>query len=88
MTFTGRGGSNPPSDTPTTSEDTRSPGSHCRPPGLHIAPELPRGLEESACSHILQAVLLRTTEKDGYRWVECAGCESGWQVPYYAESVG
>jgi hypothetical protein len=34
-------------------------------------------------------VLLRTTEKDGYWWVECAGCESGWQVPFYAqESVG
>jgi hypothetical protein len=34
-------------------------------------------------------VLLRTTEKDGYWWVECAGCESGWQVPFYAqERVG
>jgi hypothetical protein len=34
-------------------------------------------------------VLLRTTEKDGYWWVECAGCESGWQVPFYApESAG
>jgi hypothetical protein len=26
---------------------------------------------------------------DGYWWVECAGCESGWQVPFYAqERVG
>jgi hypothetical protein len=34
-------------------------------------------------------VLLRITEKDGYWWVECAGCESGWQVPFYAhERVG
>jgi len=34
-------------------------------------------------------VLLRTTEKDGYWWVECAGCEGGWQVPFYAqERVG
>jgi hypothetical protein len=33
-------------------------------------------------------VLLRVTEKDGYWWCECAGCQSGWQVPYYAESVG
>jgi hypothetical protein len=34
-------------------------------------------------------VLLRITENDGYWWVECAGCESGWQVPFYArERVG
>jgi hypothetical protein len=34
-------------------------------------------------------VLLRITEKDGYWWVECAGCEGGWQVPFYAqERVG
>jgi hypothetical protein len=34
-------------------------------------------------------VLLRITEKDGYWWVECAGCESGWHVPFYAqERVG
>jgi hypothetical protein len=31
----------------------------------------------------------KITEKDGYSWVECAGCEGGWQVPQYAkESVG
>jgi hypothetical protein len=23
-----------------------------------------------------------------YWWVECGTCECGWQVPYYAESVG
>jgi hypothetical protein len=23
-----------------------------------------------------------------YQWVSCAGCEVGWQVPLYAESVG
>jgi hypothetical protein len=34
-------------------------------------------------------VLLRITEKVDYWWVECAGCESGWQVPFYAqERVG
>jgi hypothetical protein len=34
-------------------------------------------------------VLLRTTEKDGYWRVECADCESGWQVTFYAqEKVG
>jgi hypothetical protein len=34
-------------------------------------------------------VLLRVTEKDSYWWVECAGCEGGWQVPFYAqESAG
>ena len=21
---------------------------------------------------------------EGYHWVECGGCEAGWQVPYYA----
>jgi hypothetical protein len=23
-----------------------------------------------------------------YSWVECGSCAVGWQVPYYAESVG
>jgi hypothetical protein len=32
--------------------------------------------------------VLRVTDKDGYAWVECSACETGWQVPYYAESVG
>jgi hypothetical protein len=35
----------------------------------------------------LRAVL-RVTPKDGYDWVECNACDIGWQVPYYAESVG
>ena len=25
---------------------------------------------------------------EGYDWVECGSCGAGWQVPYYAESVG
>jgi hypothetical protein len=25
---------------------------------------------------------------EGYDWVECGACGAGWQVPYYAESVG
>jgi hypothetical protein len=31
--------------------------------------------------------LLKVTDKDSYAWVECGDCGSGWQVPYYAESV-
>ena len=32
---------------------------------------------------------LRVQEREGYWWVECATCDYGWQVPYYAaESVG
>jgi hypothetical protein len=34
-------------------------------------------------------VLLKVTEKDGYWWCQCGGCEIGWQVPFYAqERVG
>lgn len=36
---------------------------------------------------MLRAVL-RVTPKDGYNWIECNACGFGWQVPYYAESVG
>jgi hypothetical protein len=25
---------------------------------------------------------------EGYDWVECGSFDTGWQVPYYAESVG
>ena len=25
---------------------------------------------------------------EGYDWVECGGCGAGWQVPYFAKSVG
>jgi hypothetical protein len=32
--------------------------------------------------------ILRVTDKDGYSWVQCNSCEAGWQVRYYAESVG
>ena len=28
--------------------------------------------------------ILRFHDRDGYWWVECATCEYGWQVPYYA----
>ncbi len=27
---------------------------------------------------------LQVTDKDGYAWVQCAGCDAGWQVPHYA----
>jgi hypothetical protein len=33
-------------------------------------------------------VLLKVRERDGYWWVECGSCECGWQVPFFAESVG
>jgi hypothetical protein len=33
-------------------------------------------------------VLLKVSERDGYWWVECGSCECGWQVPFYAESIG
>jgi hypothetical protein len=43
-----------------------------------------------ACEHrdvtdpsILRAIL-RVHDRDGYWWVECAACDCGWQVPYYA----
>jgi hypothetical protein len=26
--------------------------------------------------------------REGYDWVECGACGAGWQVPYYAGSVG
>jgi hypothetical protein len=25
---------------------------------------------------------------EGYDWVECGGCEAGWQVVHHAEGVG
>ena len=33
-------------------------------------------------------VLLKAAPGEGYDWVECRACDAGWQVPYYAESVG
>jgi hypothetical protein len=36
---------------------------------------------------ILRA-LLKVQDKETYAWVECGGCNSGWQVPYFAESIG
>lgn len=45
MTFTGRGGSNPPSDTQLPAE-TQEPGEHVRPPGFLIPPGSPRELAE------------------------------------------
>ena len=38
--------------------------------------------------HAVLRLALKATEKDGYGWVQCSACDSGWQVPYYAESVG
>jgi hypothetical protein len=37
----GRGGSNPPSDTPPTCRNTKSPGSDLRPPGLSLPQYFP-----------------------------------------------
>jgi hypothetical protein len=33
-------------------------------------------------------VLLKVRERDGYWWVDCGSCEAGWQVPFYAASIG
>jgi hypothetical protein len=33
-------------------------------------------------------VVLKVTDKGDYDWVEYGGCESGWQVAHFAESVG
>jgi hypothetical protein len=38
--------------------------------------------------HAVLRLALKATEKDGYWWVQCSACDSGWQVPYHAESVG
>ena len=38
--------------------------------------------------HAVLRLALKATEKDGYGWVQFSACDSGWQVPYYAESVG
>ena len=32
--------------------------------------------------------ILRVHDRDGYWWVECAACDSGWQVPFYAAGGG
>jgi len=29
--------------------------------------------------------LLKITPKDSYTWVECGGCQAGWQVANFAE---
>jgi RNase P subunit RPR2 len=50
----------------------------------------------SQCEHrytsdpaLLRLILkVRDRAGGGYWWVECGTCECGWQVPYYAESVG
>jgi hypothetical protein len=33
-------------------------------------------------------VLLKVTDNDDYDGVECGSCDTAWQVPHYAESVG
>ena len=38
---------------------------------------------------LLRAILkVRNGAGEGYWWVECGACDTAWQVPYYAESVG
>ena len=31
---------------------------------------------------------LKVTDKDGYWWVQCGACDTGWAVPHYAEVTG
>ena len=33
-------------------------------------------------------VLLKVTDKGDYDWVEWGACDTAWQVPHYAESIG
>ena len=33
-------------------------------------------------------LVLKATDRESYFWVACSACDAGWQVPYYAESVG
>ena len=104
MTFTGRGGSNPPSDTPITSQNEQEPRKalgvqYSYEPTLDnrvrldpLDPKTARHLGQ--CEFIgendaaMLRVLLKVTDKSDYHWVECGGCGCGWQVPHYAESVG
>jgi len=38
---------------------------------------------------LLRAILkVRDGAGGGYWWVECGACDTAWQVPHYAESVG
>jgi hypothetical protein len=38
---------------------------------------------------LLRAILkVRDGAGGGYWWVECGACDTGWQVPHYADSVG
>jgi hypothetical protein len=69
----GRGGSNPPSDTPTTSGNARGPGK-------------PFASETDAA--VLRVILrVRDGAGEDYRWVEGGEGDTPWQVLYYAESV-
>ena len=45
--------------------------------------ELHGDTDPAVLQHALKAI-----EKDGYWWVQCGACDTAWQVPYYAESVG
>jgi hypothetical protein len=36
----------------------------------------------------LLRVILKVQDRDGYWWVECAACQCGWQVAYYAAEQG
>ena len=57
------------------------------PKTSHHAPECEYAYATDAA--VLKIVL---KVKDGaggtYWWVECGACDTGWQVPHYAESVG
>lgn len=38
---------------------------------------------------LLRAILkVRDGASGGYWWVECSACDTAWQDPHYAESVG
>jgi hypothetical protein len=47
-----------------------------------------RGLEFSAArgttDPTIVKAILRVQDREGYWWVECAACDHGWQVAYFA----
>jgi hypothetical protein len=48
---------------------------------------LPQCEFASTTDHAILRALLKITPKDGYAWVECGGCQAGWQVADFAEVI-
>jgi hypothetical protein len=48
------------------------------------------GLAARPVDNAVLRLVLKVKDSAGrdYRWVECGACDSAWQVPHYAESIG